>query len=86
MPLAEGLEEFVRNNEQRFRGQIGFAVFSEPGLYGAWKTCLDMYLHPAFVDELIERITEYNITLIKRTLEHDIDCIRFGDDWGCSRV
>lgn len=83
-PLAEGLEEFVRDNEQRFRvASIGFAVFERAWtLRGMENLLMDMYLHPAFVDELIERITEYNITLIERTLEHDIDCIRFGDDWG----
>jgi uroporphyrinogen decarboxylase len=65
---------------------IGFAVFERAWtLRGMENLLMDMYLHPAFVDELIERITDYNVVLINRALAYDTDCIRFGDDWGMQR-
>ncbi len=42
----------------------------------------DMIEHPAFVDELLDRICEYNLGVIRVAMEFDIDAVHFGDDWG----
>ena len=83
-PIPQDLAEFVAQNQERFRVVgIGFSLFERAWtLRGMENLLMDMYLHPAFVDELIERITEYNLALIERALQYDIDCVLFGDDWG----
>jgi uroporphyrinogen decarboxylase len=43
---------------------------------------MDMLEHPAFVDELLEAITEFNLAVIRRGAQFPIDGVHFGDDWG----
>ena len=83
-PIGQNLSQFVEQNVDRLRVVgIGFSGFERAWtLRGMQNLLMDMLLHPAFVEELMEAITEYNLRLIDRALEYDIDCIRFGDDWG----
>jgi uroporphyrinogen decarboxylase len=46
---------------------------------------MDFLDHPDFVHELLDTIVEWNIAQVQRALEHDIDCVYFGDDWGQQR-
>jgi uroporphyrinogen decarboxylase len=39
-------------------------------------------LEPAFVHDLLDRITEFNIGLIRRAAGLGVDCVHVGDDWG----
>lgn len=43
---------------------------------------MDFYINPGFVNELLDRICDYNIAQIDKALEYDIDAVYFGDDWG----
>jgi uroporphyrinogen decarboxylase len=43
---------------------------------------MDFYLNPDFVNELLDKICEYNIARVKKALTYDIDAVYFGDDWG----
>ena len=43
---------------------------------------VDMLEAPEFVDELFDAITDYNCGVLEEVLRYDIDCVRFGDDWG----
>ena len=36
----------------------------------------------AFVHDLLGAIADYNIAQVHKALEHDIDAVYFGDDWG----
>jgi uroporphyrinogen decarboxylase len=51
-------------------------------LRGIENLLLDFYMNPEFVDELFEKICDYNIAQVEKALEYDIDAIYFGDDWG----
>ena len=57
-PVSEDIGEFVRRNQNRYRVvSIGFAVFERALDSQGYGKPADGYVsHPAFVDELIERI------------------------------
>jgi uroporphyrinogen decarboxylase len=38
-----------------------------------------------FVSTLLDRILQFNLTIIENACSRDIDIFRFGDDWGCQR-
>jgi uroporphyrinogen decarboxylase len=41
-----------------------------------------MLSEPAFVHDLLDKIADYNISLVKKSVAvGGIDCVRFGDDW-----
>jgi len=46
---------------------------------------MDMMEAPEFVDELLDRICDYNVALVKDAIKYDIDAVHFGDDWGSQR-
>jgi len=42
----------------------------------------DMLLHPEFVDDLLEGITDYYMGVIEQSVRYDVDAFTFGEDWG----
>ena len=65
---------------------IGFSLFERAwSLRGMENVLVDFITDPAFVNELFERINEYNLKVIDIVAEYPIDCIFFGDDWGQQR-
>jgi len=65
---------------------VGFSMFERAWtLRGMENLLTDMVLNPGFVDDLMDRILEYNLHAIDHMLTFDVDCIRFGDDWGQQR-
>jgi uroporphyrinogen decarboxylase len=81
---AANLEQLVAQYPDRFRhAGVGFSMFERAWtLRGMENLLTDMILHPAFVEELLDRILDYNLQVIDHMLGYDLDCIRFGDDWG----
>ncbi len=65
---------------------IGFSLFERAWTLAGMETILMAILEqPSFVNELLDRILEYNLEVIRRSLEFDVDGMRFGDDWGQQR-
>ena len=65
---------------------IGFSLFERAWtLRGMSNLLMDMIEAPTFVDELLDRISDYNVALVKQAVRHDIDGVHFGDDWGSQR-
>lgn len=65
---------------------IGFSLFERAwSLRGMENLLMDFLLEPDFVDQLLDRICDYNLSVLKIALEYPIDCIYFGDDWGQQR-
>lgn len=62
---------------------IGFTLFERAwSLVGMENLMTWMLLEPVFVHDLLDRITEYNIEMIRKSAAiGGIDCVRFGDDW-----
>jgi uroporphyrinogen decarboxylase len=79
-----GIESSISAKPDLFRVfQIGFSLFERAWtLRGMENLLMDFCLEPAFVHQLMNRITDYNIIQINRALDFDIDAIYFGDDWG----
>ena len=81
---AKVVEALLAENPAEFKfSGIGFSMFERAWtLRGMAELLADMILHPQFVDDLLDAILEYNLEVLDRLLEFDLDCIRFGDDWG----
>ncbi len=68
----------------RFRVfQIGFSLFERAWtLRGMERLMIDFHDNADFVQQLFNRIADYNIAQIQEALNYDIDAVYFGDDWG----
>lgn len=85
-------EKSIRAKCQRLAGKgdrqftmyiIGFSLFERAWtLRGMEDLLVDFILNPDFVDELLDRITDYNLAVVDIVAQYPIDCIFFGDDWG----
>ena len=65
---------------------IGFSLFERAWtLRGMENLLMDFHDHPQFVRDLFGRIADYNTAQIEEALDHDIDAVYFGDDWGQQR-
>ena len=62
---------------------IGFSLYERAWTLAGMENLLQqMILDKPFVNRLLDRITEYNLGVIKNCMEFDVDAMRFGDDWG----
>ena len=62
---------------------IGFALFERAwSLVGMEELMMYFITDPDFIKELLDRITEYNIGVIRRAAKLGVDAVHFGDDWG----
>ncbi len=65
---------------------IGFSLFER-----AWSLCgmenvlIYMLEEEDFLEGLLDRICEYNLKIIRMSLEYPFDAFYFGDDWGQQR-
>jgi uroporphyrinogen decarboxylase len=65
---------------------IGFSLYERAWtLRGMENLLMDFLDQPGFVRDLLETIADYNIAQVREALRHDIDAVRFGDDWGQQR-
>jgi len=83
----EAIEARIEQFPDRFRVyQIGFSLYERAWtLRGMENLLVDFLKHPEFVHELLAAIADYNIAQATKALEHEIDAIYFGDDWGQQR-
>jgi uroporphyrinogen decarboxylase len=72
------------NAQERYRVyNIGFSLYERAWtLRGMENLMMDFIDHPEFVKELLKRIADFNIELVRRAVKLDIDAVYFGDDWG----
>jgi len=84
---AERIQSMLNAYPDRFHVTgIGFSMFERAWtLRGMENLLTDMVLNPCFVDDLMDAILEYNLKALDHMLQFDVDCIRFGDDWGQQR-
>ena len=67
-------------------GQIHFGPFERSWMLRGFENVLvDCILHPAFYEELLDRIVELQLPLIDKLCRLPIDGVLFGDDWGDQR-
>jgi uroporphyrinogen decarboxylase len=76
---ADGGRHFITPN-------FGWALFERAwSLRGLDIFMMDMALDPDFSEELLERITEIQLTLIRRYIDLGVDGGYFGDDYGAQK-
>ncbi len=93
LPDPHAPDKFKGFAEQCARGAgrfvqfgIGFSLFERAWtMRGMANLFEDMIEAPDFVDELLDRICDYNVALVRQAVKHDIDAVHFGDDWGSQR-
>ena len=74
---------FVDDNPDYFRiGREGHLYEVAWALRGMENFLMDLVLHPAFVEDLLEGVTEYYLAVIDASVQFDIDAFYFGDDLG----
>ncbi|MBC7958471.1 MAG: uroporphyrinogen decarboxylase [Vallitaleaceae bacterium] len=80
-------KNFVENEEDTFKlGKIGLAFYERAwSLRGTENLLMDFYLNPEFVEQLLDKILEYNLKILDVALEYDLDGFYFGDDYGQQR-
>jgi len=80
----ENIPAFIEKIKDKFiMGAIGFSLYERAWiLRGIEPILLDFLEAPSFVEELFERITEFNLSITKRLCRFPIDAFHFGDDWG----
>ena len=65
---------------------VGFSLFERAWTLRSMQELLcDMLQEPDFVDELLDRITAYNLAVVDIAAQYPIDAVLFGDDWGMQR-
>lgn len=82
-----GVETFFARYQDRFTLCGDAHGFFDRGwaLRGMEEFLTDLILHPRFVEELLETLTELHLQLVDRIASYPFDGFRFGDDWGSQR-
>jgi len=86
--LLDGAAEAMEYDEGRHFvvPNFGFALFERAWALRGFETfLLDMALDLDFAEELLERITEIQLVLVRRFVELGVDGGYFGDDYGAQR-
>ncbi len=84
LPVYQYQAENNKNYPDHFHIlSIGFTLFERAwSLVGMENLLLWMLSETAFVHDLLDKIADYNVALIKKAAQiGGIDCVRFGDDW-----
>ncbi len=82
---------FVKENNLKYPGRfhqlsIGFFLFERAwSLVGMENLMMRMMSDPGAVGELLDRIADYNIGIIKNAAGMGVDSMHFGDDWGTQK-
>jgi uroporphyrinogen decarboxylase len=85
LPERYGTLERIRESgsERYVMGSIGFSLFERAWtLAGMENVFMAMLTDKPFVNQLLDKILEYNLAVIDKACSYPVDAMRFGDDWG----
>lgn len=70
--------------DDRFSLAVKYAGLFERAYFlrGMDNLYMDFYRNPEFVEELLDRILGYLLSIVNRMLEYDVDGVMIGEDWG----
>lgn len=83
--IRSNIQQGLRGYEDCYNtGIIGFSLFERAWSMRGFETLLlDMVMNPTFVHDLLDKICDYNIEIIKLHKGFkQLDGFHFGDDWG----
>ncbi len=80
----DGVPAFLARNVDKFIiGAIGFSLYERAWiLRGIEPVLMDFVENPSFVEELFDRIVDFNLVIVARMCRFPVDAFHFGDDWG----
>ena len=80
----DDIPEFIDRKKDAFiMGALGFSLYERAWiLRGIEPILVDFLANPGFVEELFDRICEFNLVVTRRLCQFPIDAFHFGDDWG----
>jgi uroporphyrinogen decarboxylase len=80
----DGIPAFIERNNDRFVvGAIGFSLYERAWIMrGIEPILMDFVENPSFVEDLFDRIVEFNLVITRRLCQFPIDAFHYGDDWG----
>jgi uroporphyrinogen decarboxylase len=80
----EDIPSFIEKNRDKFIiGAIGFSLYERAWIMRGIEPILsDFLVNQSFIEELFDRIVEFNLQITKRLCKFPIDAFHFGDDWG----
>lgn len=80
----QGIPPFIEKYRDRFvMGAIGFSLYERAWiLRGIEPVLSDFLVNPSFINELFDKIIDFNLVITKRLCRFPIDAFHFGDDWG----
>ncbi len=83
MELDE-IPAFISKNKDKFIiGAIGFSLYERAWILRGIEPILsDFLMYPSFVEELFDKIIEFNLAITKKMCPFPVDAFHFGDDWG----
>ena len=82
----EALRAIEQQKDHFLVASLGFGLFERTWtLRGFNEALIDAAANPDFYDELVEQVTDHQLTIIERLLELPVDGIMFSDDWGYQR-
>lgn len=81
--IREKCERLVAQKDKFTMYIIGFSLYERLwALHGVEDTLMDFLMEPEFIEEMLNKIVEYNLKVVDIVAQYPIDCIFFGDDWG----
>lgn len=74
------------NSHRYILAKFSYNLFERAwSLRGMENLMTDFILNPAFVHDLLDAITDFNIAVLNNLRSFNIDGVYFGDDYGCQR-
>lgn len=85
--ICSQIEKMIAGHPNRFQIFEAAHTLSEVGWFmrGLDGILEDMLLEEEFVEELFDRVMDYQMQVVDIACRYPIDCIMFGDDWGMQR-
>ena len=80
----DGIPSFIEKNNDKFIiGAIGFSLYERAWIMRGIEPVLsDLLVNESFIEELFDKIIDFNLTITKRLCQFPIDAFHYGDDWG----
>jgi uroporphyrinogen decarboxylase len=80
----DNIPGFIEKKKDAFiMGALGFSLYERAWiLRGIEPVLTDFLANPDFVEEMFDRIIDFNLVVTRRLCRFPIDAFHFGDDWG----
>lgn len=80
----DNIPDFIESNNDKFIiGAIGFSLYERAWIMrGIEPVLADFLINPEFIEELFDKIIDFNLQITRKLCTYPIDAFHYGDDWG----